>query len=144
MKISAKNKEILQMVNPFGEADVNGKPVAYQNPRDAYLAVLNKMLVLFPQGYVDVPLLFCKLTGNPLVVMPNIGKRDMVNFDWEDRAHRDECLIKVMLILLRYTRCTFSDNAFRAALYEFDRDLTPRLEKLNETLIQNKKNITIT
>lgn len=110
---------------PLGIYQLDGDSIqVYDNPKDAYLDVLQRLNREFPKGYMDIAWFACEHQHISL----RQAERNCINgeyfyirlFDIENKE-RVEKMRLVLSILLKATGCKFDENSFKAALYEFDK-----------------------
>ena len=128
LKISQKQAaQILWTCNPLGLIDTNKHLKIYENPVKCYYDAFLKFYLLAPQGWLDVPYFMMKYQGIRIAQARELcGRKQYGRLDWHSRPmsgvhkERNRVLKGVIFALLQVTGCEFSENAFNAAIYEFD------------------------
>ena len=134
---------MLQMIhNPFAMKKPDGSLMVFEYQKDAYYAALKRLYLLFPGGFVDVPLFLSELQV--------IGIRDAArrcglkeyaivpNFYKVNDTDRNNMLRKVMQVAIKSARQDFDYNAMNTALNKLD------IEIIEGRIIKNKDIIKVT
>lgn len=119
--------QILSTCNPLGLTDCNKRLKIYENPVKCYYDALVNFYMLAPQGWLDVPYFMMKHQGVRIAQARELcGRKQYGRVEWTCKpygaAHkeRNRVLKGVIIALLHATGCDFSENAFNAAIYDFD------------------------
>lgn len=127
-RISQKQAaQILWTCNPLGLIDSNKNLKIYENPVKCYYDAIIKLYLLAPQGWLDIPYFMMKYQGIRIAQARELcGRKQYGRLDWHCRPmggvhkERNRVLKGVIFALLKVTDCEFSENAFNAAVYDFD------------------------
>lgn len=120
-------EQILGTCNPLGLIDCNKRLRIFENPVKCYYEAFVTFYMLAPQGWLDVPYFMMKYQGIRIALARELcGRKQYGRLEWTCKpmgaAHkeRNRVLKNVIFALLRVTGCDFSENAFNAAIYDFD------------------------
>jgi hypothetical protein len=111
---------------PFGIYDVETDTVVkrYDNATEAYKDVMELLVRLYPKGYIDVALFIHERQHVPIRdAERRCVNRELYYCEWHDseREKREQQLREICRMLLKHTGCEFDEEAFKAALLEFDK-----------------------
>lgn len=126
MKLGKINREqarqIMETINPISVCDCNGRLKIYDSPASCYSDVLKKLFYSCPRGFIDIPLFMRQNQHIRLgEAIEYCGRRQYALLNWEAKTSRRDTAIKnIFYILLRVSGCSFSENAFKCAMYDLD------------------------
>ena len=128
MNLKAKQDMLVRVLsehNPFAlqMGKDNIRLANYEKSSDCYKEVLLLMWSMFPRGFIDMPLFMTTWMGVSLAEAERIcGVKQYCSLRiWEvGDKERNNMLRSVLQMFIKYTGCSWDENAFQQALYDFD------------------------
>ena len=134
-RLSKQVRGLIETHCPFGFVTVNGYFENYSSTVDAYMATITSIWANCPRGWVDLVWVGCKFQGLlPVQARRIYGRKHLIVIPVWDKPseERNNALKKMCMSLLRVTGVVFSENAFKAALWQIEEHKIFKKEKENE------------